>query len=224
MNYTNKDLSLNKKQKEYIGAVQRKIKSIMPSELFTHVTGTLECSKELARLHLTGNMEKYPVPENSYTGINDLFNKLCLSSVLHDYGKVFGYAELVKIAEEEKLGLSGFEIGCRSIIHSFVTPYLLSRDFDIRDRAILKAVRSHTIGSVDMNIIDRILYVADKVEPSRNYINSKKLKKLSLEDIDLGLLEVYKSNIIYVINNNNTLHPDTSNIWNYICGGFKNAI
>jgi predicted HD superfamily hydrolase involved in NAD metabolism len=224
MNYTNKDLFLNKKQKEYIEAVKRKMKSVMPAELFTHITGTLQYSKELAKVHLESNVEKYPVPKSNYSSMNDLFNKLCLACVLHDYGKVFKYEELIKIAEEEKLGLSGFEFGCRSIIHSFITPFLLSRDFDIEDEVILKAIRSHTIGSVSMNIVDRILYIADKVEPSRNYLNSKDLRELSLKDIDLGLLEVYKSNIIYVINKNNTLHPETSNIWNYICGGFKNAI
>ena len=163
MNYTSEDLYLNKKQEEYIGALKSKIKSLMPPELFTHITGTLEFSIKLAKIHLTCNLEKYPVPENDYTGINDLFNKLCMACILHDYGKIFEYQELVKIADEKNLGLSGFEIECRSIIHSFVAPYLLTRDFDIEDKVILKAVRTHTIGSVNMNIIDRILYIADKV-------------------------------------------------------------
>ncbi len=224
MSYINKDIFLNRKQAEYIERLEGKIKSLMPVELYKHTTGTLEYSKKLARTHLKNNISRYPVDEKSYTGIGDLFNRLCLASVLHDYGKIFEYEKLVKIAEEEKLGLSGFEIGCRSIIHGFVAPFLISRDFGIVDEVIFRAVKSHTIGSLNMNIIDRILYIADKVEPSRDYANSAKLRKLSLEDIDLGLLEVYKSNIIYVINKNNTLHPDTSEIWNYICGGLKNAI
>ena len=224
MSYINKDLFLDRKQSGFVEKLNGKIKSLMPAELYKHTSGTLEYSKELARRHLKDNLSKYPVNEKSYKGISDLFNRLCLASVLHDYGKIFEYEKLVKIAEEEKLGLSGFEIGCSSIIHSFVAPFLISRDFGIDDEIIFRAVRSHTIGSPDMNIIDRILYIADKVEPSRNYINSMQLRKLSLEDIDLGLLEVYKSNIIYIINKNNTLHPDTGVIWNYICGGLKNAI
>jgi len=75
-----------------------------------------------------------------------------------------------------------------------------------------------------MSAIDRILYISDKLEGTRNYSGIDDLRKISLENLDLCLLEVYKSNIIYVIMRNRTLHPDTSKIWNNICGGLKNAI
>ena len=75
-----------------------------------------------------------------------------------------------------------------------------------------------------MGGIARLLYISDKLERGRDYEGVENLRKISLENIDLCLLEVYKSNIIYVIMNNHALHPDTSKIWNYICGGLKNAI
>jgi len=224
MSYINKDLLfLNKKQKEFIESLKNKIKTKIPVKLLNHMTGTLNFSKKLSRIHLIDNIGKYPVSESNKNDINEVYHKLCIACILHDYGKIFNYEELVRIAQEEELGLSEFEIKCKPIIHSFVTPFLIFRDFDISDEIILNAVRSHTIGSTRMNIVDRILYISDKVEPSRDYGDSRRLRKLSLDNIDLGLLEVYKSNIMYVINNNNSLHPDTSNIWNYICGGLKNA-
>ena len=75
-----------------------------------------------------------------------------------------------------------------------------------------------------MSMTDKILYIADKVEETRDYEGVERLRNLSFEDINLCLLEVYKSNIIYVIKGNNVLHPDTVKIWNFIRGGLKNAI
>jgi predicted HD superfamily hydrolase involved in NAD metabolism len=223
MNYTDKELSLNKNQKKILDSLKSKIKSIAGKDLFNHMEGTLFFAEKLAKKHLKRNLEKYPVSEDLNIRINELYLKLCIACVLHDYGKIFRFEELVRIAKVKRLGLSEFEINCRPIIHSFVTPFLVSRDFNINDETISCAIRSHTIGSTDMNIIDRILYIADKVEPSRNYTGSQRLRKISIKDIDFGLLEVYKSNIIYIITNSNTLHPETGNIWNYILGGLKNA-
>jgi HD superfamily phosphohydrolase YqeK len=79
-------------------------------------------------------------------------------------------------------------------------------------------------GSVKMSTTDKILYISDKIEETRDYEGVEKLRQLSLKDINLCLLEVYKSNIIYVIKGNNVLHPETAKIWNYIHGGLKNAI
>ncbi|MBN1298193.1 MAG: bis(5'-nucleosyl)-tetraphosphatase (symmetrical) YqeK [Actinobacteria bacterium] len=153
----------------------------------------------------------------------EFINKACLASILHDYGKMFGREELAGFASLHSKDLSRFERSCGPCIHAFVAPYLIKRDFGISDRDVLHAVKYHTTGSLKMNVLDRIIYISDKLESGRSYDNIENLRELSLRDPDLCLLEVYKSNIIYVINKNCALHPNTSRIWNYICGGFKNA-
>ena len=97
--------------------------------------------------------------------------------------------------------------------------FLVARDFGIKNKKILRSVKYHTIGSVNMSLEEKILFIADKVEKGRKYEKVERLRKLVLKDINLCLIEVYKNNIIYVINNNRLLHPDTSGIWNSICGG-----
>jgi len=93
------------------------------------------------------------------------------------------------------------------------------RDFNIAETKILRAIKYHTIGYCDMSMEDRILFIADKVEKSRNYEGVEYLRALSLENINLCLLELYKNNIIYIIKGNNLMHPDTVRVWNNICGG-----
>ena len=215
-------------QQEVIEELKSRTRSCLGEDLFKHSTGTLDHAIEIASIHLKNNIKKYSASGSDTGGsdtysINKLMFSLCCAAFLHDYGKIFKYSELVKIASEKNLGLSDFEISCKPIIHSYVCPYLLERDFGITDVLIHNAVRSHTIGSLNMNIIDRILYISDKIERSRDYEGIEDLRKLCLKDLDLGLLEVYKSNIMYVLGKNSLLHPDTGSIWNYICGGFKNV-
>ena len=155
--------------------------------------------------------------------IPELCFDLAAAAILHDYGKIFSIEELKDIAVKQKLRISGFDLNCEPILHSLIAPFLLKRDFKIKEKGVLNSVRIHTTGSLKMSLADKILYIADKIEETRDYEGVEKLRQLSLEDINLCLLEVYKSNIIYVIKGNNVLHPDTAKIWNYIHGGLRHA-
>lgn len=177
----------------------------MTQELYNHSTETLKYASKMADLYIENESERI----NLFTA--------CL---LHDYGKIFSAEELMKIAKDKKLALSDFELNCIPLLHGFAGPYLAKRDFKIKNPDILDAIRYHTIGSCKMSVIDKILYISDKIGGKRNYEGISALRELSLSNIDLCLLEVYKSNIIYVIKKNNFLHPDTIKVWNYICGGF----
>ncbi|PIU29574.1 MAG: phosphohydrolase [Candidatus Hydromicrobium americanum] len=202
MNFIN-SFTLTGKQKEYLKDLTEKIKSIMSSSLYQHSINTLEYASTIAQKYLS-DIE---------------FFDLGVACILHDYGKVFNYEELVKIAKENELEVGSFELNSPLLLHSFVGDYLVLRDFNVSSSKILKAIKFHAIGYCNMNLADKILFIADKVEKSRNYNGVKKLRNLALKNINLCLLEVYKNNIIYIIKRNRFLHPDTVKIWNNICGG-----
>ena len=188
----------------------------MSPDLYIHSISTLDYAGKLANIHLNKS--------TSLEKPNRVFYKLCISCILHDYGKIFLPLDLVKTAEREKIKLSKFELACEPLLHSFLAPYLIKRDFSIKDHYILNAVKYHSTGSCKMNMLDKILYISDKIEETKNYENVDYLRSLSGKNINLCLLEVYKSNIIYLITKNKFLHPDTNKIWNNILGGIKNGI
>ena len=207
---------LNGRQENLIEKLKKAVESKMPPDLYTHSISTLDYAVKLANIHL-----------NKSTGLekaNRIFYKLCISCILHDYGKIFLPSDLVKTAEREKIKLSKFELTCEPLLHGYLAPYLIKRDFGIKDHFILNAVKYHSMGSCKMDIVDKILYISDKIEETRNYENVDYLRSLSRKNINLCLLEVYKSNIMYLITKNKLLHPDTNKIWNDILGGIKNGI
>jgi len=144
---------------------------------------------------------------------------LCIASIVHDYGKTFDQEELARMVRKYKPGTGEYEPGLWPLLHGLMGDFLVARDFGIKNKKILRSVKYHTIGSINMSLEDKILFIADKVEKGRKYEKVEGLRKLALKDINLCLIEVYKNNIIYVINKNRLLHPDTSGIWNSICGG-----
>ncbi len=202
MNFIN-DFSLTGNQKEYLEDLAGKIKNIMPALLYRHSINTLEYAGAIAKKYLSDI---------------EFFN-LGIACILHDYGKIFSYEKLVKIAKENRLEVGSFELSCPPLLHGFVGEYLVRRDFNVSNRKILKAIRFHTIGYCNMNLADKVLFIADKVEKCRNYDGVENLRNLALENINLCLLEVYKNNIIYIIKGDKFLHPDTVKIWNNIRGG-----
>jgi predicted HD superfamily hydrolase involved in NAD metabolism len=202
MDYIN-SIGLEPEKTRYLTQLVEKIKSLMRPPLFRHSINTLKSSIEIAEA-CRQKVDVY---------------RLSAASLVHDYGKVFTTSELKKIACEDKLSISRFELGMKPILHSLVGDHLVSRDLGINDKKILRAVKIHTFGAVDMSLEEKILFIADKVEKERRYSGVDALRELALEDINLCLIEVYKNIIIYVINKNCLLHPETSGIWNSICGG-----
>ncbi len=188
---------------EYVEGLASRMKGIMGPSLFRHSLGTLDFALDMAS----------SAPEEV-----DLY-RLAVSCIVHDYGKIFDIETLKKAASDNKTGLGREEMEIEPLLHSLAGDYLVSRDLKIRDEKILRAVRVHTIGAVDMTLEEKILFVADKVEKTRKYEGVEELRRLAQKDINLCLIEVYKNTIIYVINKNRRLHPDTSRIWNSICGG-----
>ena len=202
MDYINSS-SLDAEKNKYIGQIACKLKDLMRPSLFEHSISTLEFALKMA---------------GAGWQTADIY-QLSLASLVHDYGKIFNTAALKHIAREDELGISEFELGLEPILHSLVGGHLISRDLDINDKKIIRAVKIHTIGAESMTLEEKILFIADKVEKTRKYRGVEHLRELALKDINLCLIEVYKNTIIYVINKNSLLHPDTSRIWNIICGG-----
>ena len=197
------ELALSEGQKEYLRGLIEKIKSIMSVSLYEHSINTLEYAGVIA-----GRCQA------------DIdFFSLGTVCILHDYGKVFGYEKLVETAKKNKLKVSSLVLKSPSLIHGFVGAYLVSRDFNISEKKVLNAIKFHTIGYCNMSLEDKIFFISDKIEKSRDYNGIEKCRDLALKNIDLCLLEIYKNNIIYVLRRNRFLHPDTSKIWNNICGG-----
>ena len=223
------NLKLTLEQKEYISNINDKIHKEFPADLYDHTISTLFFCEKLANKYIlnddVNNSSERLLYNNSN---NEIYYKLCISAMLHDYGKIFSIKKLKEIAEKNKDGLDATEedLNIISILHGFAGAFIIRDEFNINDEEILNSVKYHTIGYCNMSILDKIIYISDKIEERRNYKEVFYLRELSLKNINLCLLEVYKNNIIYIIRNNKKIYSNTCKIWNNICelyGGLING-
>lgn len=93
--------------------------------------------------------------------------------------------------------------------HAPLAALVLQEEFGIQDKAILEAVACHTTGREDMTLLDKIIFIADAIEPERNYPTVKKLRKLAYKDLDKAVLKSLSDTLVLLIDKNAEIEPDT---------------
>jgi nicotinate-nucleotide adenylyltransferase len=96
-----------------------------------------------------------------------------LAGIVHDIGKQLEESELIRLAASDRLPISPMEQQKPSLLHGRAGAALLEERYGIRDQAVLDAVRYHTTGSELMGPLAKALYVADKVEASREGVEGR---------------------------------------------------
>ena len=95
-------------------------------------------------------------------------------------------------------------------MHAPAGAALARLEYGETDEAVLHAIRWHTTGCAQMSALDKIIYLADMIEPGRkDYPGLEKIRALCEEDLDAALCEALRQSQIYVREKKQRLHPDT---------------
>ena len=96
-----------------------------------------------------------------------------------------------------------------NLAHGKIAAILMQRDFDVDDEDIINAVSFHTTGRPGMSLLEKIIYIADAVEPNRRYPGVDELRKVVDKDLDQACLMSLNRAIDYVTSQGHFLDPDT---------------
>ncbi len=146
-----------------------------------------------------------------------------LAGLLHDYARDLPPAELLDLAEQAGCITCDLERRLPVLLHGPVGALLLKRDLRITDPAILQAVARHTVAAPAMTALDKIIYLADMIEPGRQFAGVRAIRQVAAADLEAALLKAMEASIIYVLDKGQPLHPATVEARNYILlarGGF----
>ncbi|MGI6606776.1 MAG: bis(5'-nucleosyl)-tetraphosphatase (symmetrical) YqeK [Peptococcia bacterium] len=138
-------------------------------------------------------------------------HKLRLAALMHDYAKDMPPQELLSIASEHGLITAEAEKVQPDLLHGAVGAFLCRRDFGLSaaDEEILHAIRYHTTGCEKMSLLDKIVYLADLLEPGRTFAGVDELRRICQDDLDAGLLFAFDNTIEYVLAKKLLIHPLT---------------
>lgn len=180
------------------------LSTILKKGRYLHTLGVVETSRKMAKAH------------------GEDLVKAMTAAALHDYAKHWTKEALLDYAANCQLVLDAVMADSTELMHGFVGAEAIKQDFGIIDEDILNAIRYHTIGRADMSLLEKIVYLADAVEPGRDYPGVKQLRWLALEHLDQGILESVRSTLSYVLDKGQPMHPASVALYNELSVKLKN--
>lgn len=171
----------------------------LTSERFEHSIGARDKALELA--------EKFHLPSEEC-------ERAALAGLLHDAAKLMPATKLLEYCEQRHLPIDEMDRKTPQTLHPFVGAEIVRETFHIEEPDILNAIRFHTTGRSGMSRVEKIVYIADKIEGNtRNPLYVQKVTS-SLDhknpwSLDLTMLYILDSTIQFLMEKHQIIHPRT---------------
>ena len=123
--------------------------------------------------------------------------------------------EVIRV-QEHGIELTEGELRAPAVIHAKLGAWMAEHKYGITDPEVLSAIACHTTGKPAMSLLDKILYVADYIEPRRDKApNLPKLRRLAFEDLDEALYQILDSTRNYLKETGTAEDDTTEQTWEY---------
>lgn len=136
--------------------------------------------------------------------------KAVIAAWLHDVAKELSPSSLLKLAREFGILFDEEMAQMPHLWHAPVGAEVARRTFGVDDEDVLAAIRYHPTGRAGMSPLERIVFLADIIEPGRTFDGVGELRRLSMENLDRALLAAYDGLIRHVLARGGLLHSDTA--------------
>lgn len=166
-------------------------RSRLSKKRYAHVLGVAETAESLARAH----------------GLSP--GKARLAALLHDAARESSPEELLKSARSYGLQPDGFTGERPMLLHGPVAAEEARRELGIEDPEVVEAVRVHTTGAPEIGPLALVVYVADKIEPGRDYPSVERLRGLARKDLREAAREILRAIEAHNENRGRPTHPDS---------------
>ena len=128
------------------------------------------------------------------------------AALLHDVTKALDGPLQLTLCKAYGIILDNFSTENPKTLHALTGSLVAERIFG-ENPAVVAAIRSHTTGKPDMNMLEKIIYVADYMEPNRDFEGVEKLRELAYTDIDKALMLGLEMTISMLIEQGREIAP-----------------
>ncbi len=158
-----------------------KVKQVLNPKRYEHTLGVMYTAGALAmRYH------------------EDMYHAL-FAGLLHDCAKGFPESAIITLCNSLRIPITEVERKNPGLLHAKLGACLAQKEYGISDAYVLNAIACHTTGRPNMSLLDKILYVADYMEPNRcEAPNLDEIRRLAFEDIDECLYAILESTVAYL--------------------------
>lgn len=162
-------------------AYQRRLKHEMDEGRYQHTLGVMYTCAALAMRY------EYDI------------QKAQLAGLLHDCAKCIPNGKKLRLCEKHNIQMTNTERRNPFLLHAKLGAFLAMHQYKVTDREIISAILNHTTGKPNMSLLDKIVYVADYIEPKRNKApNLTEIRKLAFLDINQALYKILSDTLEYL--------------------------
>lgn len=145
--------------------------------------------------------------------------KALLAGLLHDYAKNISYIDQIEFCKIHQIELTEYEKSNPCVIHGKVGALIVMKKFGIVDEEIIGAIYNHVMGKVNMTLLEKIVFVADYIEPERKKIpNIEEIREVAFIDLDKAIAKIYKNIIDYVHSMGKEIDDGSIKAYSYYSG------
>lgn len=166
---------------EYLKRLRKKLSKKLDKKRFSHTMGVAYTALNLAMAH-----------------DEDLY-RAYLAGLLHDNAKCIPAAKKMKLCQEYKITLNEAEKQNADLLHAKLGAVLAKEKYDVEDEDILKAIQYHTTGRPEMSVLEKIIYIADYIEPNRKMLpNLPQIRAMAFSDLNDTMVMILQSTLAFL--------------------------
>lgn len=171
------------------------VKEQLTEQRYVHTIGVMGTAIELAKRY------------------DEDTEKAELAAIFHDYAKFRPKEEMKQIIIDQKVDktLLAFH---SELWHAPVGAYLVEKEAGIKDQAVLNAIKYHTSGKPGMSKLEKIIYLADYIEPGRTFPGVDEVRELAMISLDDAFIKSVKNTISFLMSRNQSVFPATFEMYN----------
>lgn len=143
-------------------------------------------------------------------------NQAMTAGLLHDCAKCIPDQKKLRLCEKYGVVLTDTELQNTALIHPKLGAYLAKKEYGVKEQDILNAISGHTTGHPNMSMLEKIIYIADYIEPGRKEApNLTLIRRLAFENIDDALFQILKDTLQYLKSNGRVIDLMTEETYNF---------
>lgn len=143
--------------------------------------------------------------------------KAKIAGLLHDCARQFSIPELTAEAKKRGLKIAFVEKYQPILLHAYLGAALAKEKYGVTDPEILDAIKWHTVGTENMTLLAKIIYLADMIEPHREYKGIEEFRQfVKITELDDIMTVAFDRSISFVMQKGLMIHPQTILARNYL--------
>ena len=189
---------------EFAEFIKAELSGVLSAHRYEHVLAVADVAKMLASKY------GYPVEKAYITGL------------LHDCAKHLPDEELLHICAKENIPVSETEKANAQLLHAKVGAYIAKNHYQMYNQELLDAITYHTTGRPGMSVLEKIIFVADFIEPGRKGLPLLEEKRqMAQEDLNQAFFMILEGQLSYLNSSNQVVDPMTQKTYDYYAMGGK---